>query len=167
VRVVQLLWLAALWVVLWGEVTVANVVGGLAVAVVVLWAVPLRARRGALTVRPLAALRLLSFFVVQLVVSTGVVVVAIMSPSRRVRTGIVAIPVRGCSDGVVTLVANFITLTPGTLTLEVRRDPMTLYVHVLHVEDVESVRRDVLHLERLAVRAFGSREALAQLEPAP
>ena len=33
-----------------------------------------------------------------------------------------------------TLIANAVSLTPGTLTLEVRREPPTLYVHVLHLD---------------------------------
>ena len=40
-------------------------------------------------------------------------------------------------------------------------DPLVLYVHVLHLRDVEEVRRDVQHLTDLTVRAFGSAEAVA------
>jgi multicomponent Na+:H+ antiporter subunit E len=64
---------------------------------------------------------------------------------------------------VVTLIADAITLTPGTLTLEVVADPLTLYVHVLDGRDLEAVRREVRRLEVLAVRAFGDAEALAGL----
>jgi multicomponent Na+:H+ antiporter subunit E len=74
------------------------------------------------------------------------------------------------SDALVTLVANSITLTPGTATIDVREhedgSPPTLYVHVLHFGDVESIRRDVLRLEQLAVRAFGSAEALRAVDAA-
>ena len=77
--------------------------------------------------------------------------------------GIVAVPLRGCSDAVATLIADAISLTPGTLTLEVRRDPLTLYVHALDTRDVEQVQRDVRTLEVLAVRAFGDDAALAGL----
>jgi multicomponent Na+:H+ antiporter subunit E len=84
-----------------------------------------------------------------------------------VRTGIVAVPVAACSDLVITVVANAITLTPGTLTLEVRREPSTLYVHVLHLRDLDQVRRDIRTLLRMVVRAIGSAEALALLDAAP
>ena len=40
-------------------------------------------------------------------------------------------------------------------------DPIVLYVHVLHLRDVEEVRRDIQHLTDLAVRAFGSPDAVA------
>jgi multicomponent Na+:H+ antiporter subunit E len=72
------------------------------------------------------------------------------------------------TDGLATVVGNAITLTPGTLTVDVRRDdpdrPPVLYVHVLHFSDVDSLRRDVVRLERLAVRAFGTKEQRVELE---
>ena len=64
----------------------------------------------------------------------------------------------------VTVVANAIALMPGSVTVEVERDPPTLYVHVLHLRSVEDVRRDIHRLEVMAVRAFGSAEALAGIE---
>ena len=56
------------------------------------------------------------------------------------------------------MVANSITLTPGTMTIEVSDgdDPVVLYVHVLGLADPQSIREDGLDFERLAVRAFGS-----------
>lgn len=66
------------------------------------------------------------------------------------------------SEGIVTVVANAVTLTPGTLTVDVHEPddgtPAVIYVHVLQFDDVESVRADVLRLERLAVRAFGTKQ---------
>ena len=47
------------------------------------------------------------------------------------------------------------------MPLELTMDPLVLYVHVLHLDDVEQVRRDILHLTDLTVRAFGSAEAVA------
>jgi multicomponent Na+:H+ antiporter subunit E len=163
IRVVRVVWLAALWVVLWSDLSVANVVGGLLVAALVVglfdsW------RDRPVTVRPLAALRFVAVFSVMLVQSTVSVARTVLWPRGRITTGIVAVPLQGCSDAVVTLVADAITLTPGTLTLEARRDPLVLYVHVLDARDLDAVRRDVRRLEVLAVRAFGDAEALAGLE---
>src|SRR5690606_5188926 len=120
-------------------------------------------RSGATMVRPIKALKLLGFFVVALVQASVVVARTVIAPRGRIRAGIVAVPLRGCSDAVATLIADAISLTPGTLTLEVRRDPLTLYVHALDTRDVEQVQRDVRTLEVLAVRAFGDDAALAAL----
>ena len=78
----------------------------------------------------------------------------LVTPRSRINQGIVAVPITGVSDVVITGVANAISLTPGTLTLEVRRDPPTLYVHVLHLRSVEDTRREILYLELLLLRAL-------------
>jgi multisubunit Na+/H+ antiporter MnhE subunit len=72
------------------------------------------------------------------------------------------------SDGIVTVVANAVPLTPGPLTVDVHDSddgtPPVIYVHVLQFHGAESVRAEVLHLERLAVRAFGTQQQRADLE---
>lgn len=159
-RIVRLLWLVIVWVVLWSDLSVANVLSGVVVAGAIVmtfdsW------RAGGIVVRPLHAFRFVVYFAYKLVESSVVVARTVVRPRHRIRTGIVAVPLRGCSDAVVTLVADAISLTPGTLTLEVRRDPLTLYVHALDVRDVSQVQRDVRRLEVLAVKAFGDAEAIA------
>jgi multicomponent Na+:H+ antiporter subunit E len=161
-QVVRCCWLVAVWLLLWGTVTAANILSGVAVAALVI-TVAGRRRATPVIVRPLAALRLAGHFAVHLVAATAYVAWEVVTPRNRIRTGIVAVPLHGCSDAVATLIADVISLTPGTLTVEVDPDPLTLYVHVLHLRDVERVRRDVRRIEVLAVRAFGSAEALAGL----
>lgn len=160
--VVRVAVLVAIWLALWGQVTPANLVSGVLVAVVVVAAFD-RERRGRVVVRPIAATRFALHFAWRLVVSGVVVARTVIAPADRVRTGVVAVPLVGCSDAVVTLVADAVSLTPGTLTIEVRREPPTLFVHALDVKEVEHVQAEVRRLEVLAVRAFGSGEALAQL----
>jgi multicomponent Na+:H+ antiporter subunit E len=159
-----LVWLVAVWVALWEQVSPANVLSGLAVALVVLTLFPVGDRRRSGTVRPVAAARFLAYFAWNLVEASAVVAWEIVTPRNRINEGIVAIPIRGVSDAVVTVVANAISLTPGTLTLEARRSPAVLYVHVLHLYDVEAVRRETLRLEALAIRAFGPAQVVAALE---
>ena len=50
--------------------------------------------------------------------------------------------------------------------MEVERDPVQFYVHVLLLDDVERSRTDVLELERLVVEAFGSPEAVTAVREA-
>jgi multicomponent Na+:H+ antiporter subunit E len=167
------IWLTALWVALWADFTVGNVIGGLLVAL----AVVVVARPTGVTgfelgrFRPIAAVVYGVYFLGQLVSSSLFVAWEILTPGSGLNRAIIAVPMHTTSDALVTLVANSITLTPGTATIDVReRDdggPPTLYVHVLHFRDVESVRSDVLRLERLAVRAFGSADALRAVSAQP
>lgn len=162
-------WLTVVWVGLWGSVTPANVLGGLAVGVCLVVLLPLAEVPGQGVIRPFALLRFVGFFAVDLFRASLQVVGLVLRPRLRLRPAVVAVPVRGASDGLLTLLANAISLTPGTLTLEVDRPRSTLYVHVLDVgagpDAVERLRTSILRLERLAILAVGSpecRRALAE-----
>lgn len=162
-RLALLGWLLVVWLALWGDVSVANLLSGVLVggALVVLF--PRGGPQQGGPIRPLHALVFLAYFHYKLFEASFVVAWEVITPRNEdINLAIVAIPVTGASPAVTTIVANAVSLTPGTLTLEVREDPTTLYVHVLHLHSVEAVRRDVLRLEWLALRAFGSQQALAQ-----
>lgn len=163
IRVARVALLTAIWVGLWSDLSAANVASGLAVALGIVFAFDLP-RTGRLLVRPVHVARFAVYFAYKLVESTLVVARTVVSPKGAVHTGIVAVPLIGCSDGVTTLIADAISLTPGTLTIEVRSNPRTLFVHALDVRDVDRVQADIRTLEVLAVRAFGSTEAIAGLE---
>ncbi len=164
------IWLTLVWALLWGDFGFANLLAGLGVAsFVVLVARPTGVRSTTLTsFHPLSALVFIGYFLVQLVKSSLEVAWEVITPRPRRRRAIISVPMHVATDGLVTLVGNAITLTPGTLTIDVRRpdadEPPVLYVHALHFTDVESLRLDVLRLERLAVRAFGTKEQRADLD---
>jgi len=161
-RLLRLVLLTTIWVILWSDLSVANVLSGLVVAALTVAAFDTW-RNSRVVVRPIAALRFFGYVAYQMAVSTLIVARTIISPRARIHRGIVAVPLRGCSDAVVTLIADAISLTPGTLTLEVRRAPLTLYVHALDVRDITVTQREVRTLETLAVLAFGDTAAIANL----
>lgn len=161
-RLVRVLWLTTIWIALWSDLSVANVLSGLLVAALIVatfdtW------RAGSVVLRPLAAAKFAAYFGYKLAVSSLVVARTVITPGHRIRSGIVAVPLQGCSDAVATLIADAISLTPGTLTIEVRREPLTLYVHALDVRDITVLNREIRVLEVLAVRAFGEADAIAGL----
>lgn len=152
--------LILMWIALWGDFTIANIIGGALVATAVLWFArnvrPRRVRHFRVRAAALYAVT----FTRQLVLAAWGVVLAVIQPGR-IRPGIVAMPLRYASDAVVTLVANSISLTPGTLTLEIERqdDTAILYVHALDLRQPDSIRADICQLEKLAVDAFAGHDA--------
>lgn len=155
--------LVAFWVALWGQVTVANFVGGVLIAGVVLLAAPLpRPLRGELVMHPVRIATFVAFFLRELVEASAVVALIVVR-RRSTTSGIVAVPLSSDSDALTTIVANTVSLTPGTLTVEVDSNPPVLYIHVLHLIDIAQVRADVATLERHVTRAFGSEAAIAAL----
>jgi multicomponent Na+:H+ antiporter subunit E len=157
-------WLLVVWMGLWEAVSPGTVLGGLLVAIGLLWVFPLGRAPLGWRLRPVAAVRFGVYFVWKLIEASLVVAWEVATPQNSINEGIVAIPIRGVSDGLITLVANAISLTPGTVTLEVDEDPAVLFVHVLHLHDIEAVRREVQYLELLAIRAFGSDQAAQAVE---
>lgn len=155
----MLAWLVVVWVALWGSVTVANVLGGVLAGLLVLLTAPLPQVSLVGHVRPWRVLVFVAVFFRELVVATVTVSRQVLTPTRRLHQAVVAVPIRGFSDLLVTLVGNAISLTPGTLTLDSDSDREVLYVHLLHDGDLEGTRAGMLRLERAAVRAFGSDEA--------
>jgi multicomponent Na+:H+ antiporter subunit E len=123
-----------------------------------------RSADAAFTIRPIAALRFAVVFAWRLVAASAVVAWEVVTPRNRINEGIVAVPVLGVSDVIVTIVANAVSLTPGTLTLEADRETGTLYVHVLHLHDIETVRDSIRDLAALVIRAFGDARAIAVLD---
>jgi multicomponent Na+:H+ antiporter subunit E len=155
-----LLVLAAAWVLLQGEATVGNLLGGLAVATLVLVAVPLVVDDGRHRVHPFRLVRYLAFVAASLVTSSLTVVRTSLAPSpARLRSGIVRCELPGATPLVTTMVANAITLTPGTLTLaaDATHDPAVLHVHVLGLGDVDAFRAEVAGLQRRAAAAVTPR----------
>lgn len=165
-RALLVAWLTTMWVLLWGDLSPGNLVGGALLAVLVLLAFPpLMVAGGKVGFRPWWALRFVARFAWALVVSSVTVALAVVAPKgpARQRSGIVAVPLRTSSARLTTLVANSITLTPGTLTVDAKGVPATLYVHAMSMGSADQVRADVEAIEDLVVRAFGSVAEVARL----
>ncbi|MFD2239085.1 Na+/H+ antiporter subunit E [Aureimonas populi] len=74
-------------------------------------------------------------FLFDLTMSSIAVARVVLSPRAQVRPRFVSIPLASRSPLEVTLVANYITLTPGTLTVDVSTDARTLLIHDLSAGD--------------------------------
>jgi len=68
-----------------------------------------------------------------------------LAPASYVCPGVVAIPLEARTDAEITLLANLITLTPGSVSLDLSEDRRVLYVHAMYIDggDVEAYRRSV------------------------
>lgn len=82
-------------------------------------------------------------FVWELVKSSVMVAIIVLSPGRKLEPAIIAFPLSVKSDAEITLLANMITLTPGTLSMDVSDDRSTLYVHAIDAPDPDKVIADI------------------------
>lgn len=147
--------LTGFWLALTGSPTPLNLLLGILVS-----AVSLLVMRGQLPevdfrIRPLGALLLFLLFMKELFRSAGRVARLVLSRRPDISPDIVVVPVSLTRDAELTLLSNLITLTPGTLTVDVGEDRRTLIVHALEADDPEAVRRDIRSgFERAIREAF-------------
>jgi multicomponent Na+:H+ antiporter subunit E len=95
------------------------------------------------------------FFLWELLMANLRVAYEVLTPGYQMRAAIIAIPLDANSDLEITVLANLITLTPGTLSLDVSADRKILYIHAMHVHDVEKFRKEIkVRLERRVMEVF-------------
>jgi len=145
--------LAAIWVTLRRNPTLAEFVIGFFYGYVSLWLFRDILRRREVGVEPvpprdyfaayLNTLRFLARFLREVVVANLQMVRIVLSPRIRVRPGIIRYPLDVRTDSGITLLADSITLTPGTLTVDVAPDRSALYIHVIDIDEPERVRRQI------------------------
>ncbi|SEG96904.1 multicomponent Na+:H+ antiporter subunit E [Nonomuraea solani] len=163
-------WLALVWVLLWGDLSAGNVLGGLAAGLVVSWLLPLPILDPGIRVRPVALVRFLVCFGWDMVASTARVVFWVAHP-RPPPTMIVRVRLRTSSESMTVLIMIALSTVPGSLVLEAYEKDLVL--HVLGIPgDIEggveggvegAVRADVAGLESRIVAAFGTRRDREEL----
>jgi multicomponent Na+:H+ antiporter subunit E len=135
--------LAGLWAAVIGSVDAVHLVTGFVVGYGVLWfARPLLGETRYFG-KLVEAIRFALFFVYELVLSNIRVAWDVLTPRTYRRPGVVAVPLDADTDAEITLLANLVTLTPGSLSLDVSADRRWLYVHSMFVEQPDSVRSDI------------------------
>lgn len=164
-----LVWLVVVWNLLWGTFSWANLLSGAAVALVVTTLLPLPAVEASGRFRPLAALRFVGRFLVDLLISSVEVSWLAFRPGRH-RSAIITVQLRTDSDLLLTMITEALCLVPGSIVIDLDRETRTVAVHLLSVPDlaaVEDQRAEVLATEERVVRAFGSAADIAALDADP
>jgi multicomponent Na+:H+ antiporter subunit E len=161
----MLVWLTIAWVLLWGDLSIANVVSGAVIGIMVTAVFPLPPIIFEGRVHPIAVARLLGWFVVDLVRASVQVTALALRFGHQPRNAVIHVALRSRSDLYLTITAELVTLVPGSMVIEARRSTSTLYVHVLGVRDdsdVDRARTHALAVEERVVRALASPTELAE-----
>jgi multicomponent Na+:H+ antiporter subunit E len=157
VQPMMLVWLTLVWMALWQDISFANVVSGLLIALVISLVFPLPRLRLAERLHPVHLVILVGRFLFDMVVASFQVAWLTLMFHRQPRSAVMAVKLRSRSDFVMTLVAEMSSLVPGTLAVEARRHTHTVYIHVLDLgeEHVDRFRERVLAQEDRILRALG------------
>ncbi|GMV43721.1 MAG: sodium:proton antiporter [Myxococcales bacterium] len=140
--------LALAWMLLTTGFTLGNLLLGFALAYAALWVTQPPEGGTDYFRKVIRVIRFAAWFVAQVVRANLRVAHDVMTPQHHMRPGVVAVPLGTATDLEITVIANLIALTPGTLALDVSTDRRSLYVHAMYIDDLESLRRDLADLER-------------------
>ena len=135
--------LAVAWAALIGDFTVEGLATGFAIGFVALWVVKSLFPESTYHGRVWRWLKLIVLFHWELIVSSLGVAWDVLTPTQRSRPGIVSVPLKAEGEAEVLLVTNLISLTPGTLSLDVTEDCNTLYVHAMFADDPDEIRAQI------------------------
>ena len=151
--------LAVVWVLLWGEASLLNILYGLVLGwlvTVVFWLAPIRYYG---RVRLWGVVRLVLAQLRDLAVASVQLAAVALRPRLNIRPGVVKVRLASNSDLYQVAVAELISVVPGTLVVETVRRPRLLYLHVFDLPDARAVRHQrshALQIEERVIRAFGS-----------
>jgi multicomponent Na+:H+ antiporter subunit E len=135
--------LALIWALVTGVFSVANLIFGFVLGIGALYLIQEQVGSTGYLPRMKRVTSLALLFLYELLLSGWRVAVLVLSPDMKLAPGIIAYPLRVDRDIEITLLANLITLTPGTLSVDVSEDRRTLYIHALDCADPDGLRNDI------------------------
>ncbi len=168
--------LSSAWAALMGSFDATTLAVGFGVGYVVLWATQPALGPSAYVTGVKRAVVFVVLYLAELVWSSVQVAIDVCRPQLRMRPGVVGIPLRARTDAEITVLANLISLTPGTLSLDLSPDRRRLYVHAMDLEDGPDALRDnlretlearVLTLLRGAPPSSASESKRSPTDPSP
>ncbi len=150
--------LVVLWILAWGQLTLANILSGLVVGAALLLAFPQRrGDRSALRLSGAGIVRLAAYVVTQLIESNVVMTRQILRRDTPRRPGVLAHRLERPSARIAAVMSTVIALSPGTMTIDVAGDSSVVYVHFFQLDDVDSARASLVRLEQLVTKAIAGR----------
>jgi multicomponent Na+:H+ antiporter subunit E len=137
--------LALIWAAITANFTAPNLLLGGLIAFLSLWFIRERVIGPTLFVRVRRIVSLALLFLYELVLSAMRVAILVLTPNvkAQLKPAIIAFPLTAKSDVEITLLANLITLTPGTLSVDVSEDRKFIYVHAISVSDKDELIKSI------------------------
>lgn len=135
--------LAIAWGALTSQFYPANLIFGYLLGFLLLWVI-FRDKSGQkYFYRVPKIIEFLFFFIGELIKANLKMAKIVLTPRLQICPGVIAVPLDIETDIEITLLMNFLTLTPGTLSLDVSSDHRILFIHTIDFTDVEKFRVEI------------------------
>jgi len=135
--------LGLVWAALTGIFTPANFLAGFILGFIMLSLAQSVFGKSSYAWRGYKLLTFLLFFTWELLKANIRVAKDILTPKDYMTPGLIRLPLDAKSDIEITLLASIISLTPGTLTIDVSADKKAMYIHAMYISDADDFRREI------------------------
>lgn len=162
-----IVWLTIVWLLLWGEVTAINLVGGLLVSALIVLVFPFPRVSVEATIRPWSTIVLLTRFLADLAVASFGVAWLAIRPTSPPPSAVLEIDLVSGSELRQTLTGELISLVPGSLLIELDSQGRRMWLHVLDAgtpERIAAARRKAQLQEHRLLKAIGTAAEIAASE---
>lgn len=102
--------------------------------------------------RVVSILKLVGIFLRELVLSNIAVLKIILRPRLKITPGIFALETDLTKDWEITILCNLITLTPGTLVVDISEDNKILYIHAMDISDKDATVNSIKNTFEKAIQ---------------
>lgn len=135
--------LTFVWVALTGDFSFENYLFGFFLVFHILWLITVGRKKNKYFLIVPKIILLLLTFLYELIKANLEVAYEVITPRLNMTPGIIMVPLDVKSDIGITLLANMISLTPGTLSIDVSNDKKVLFVHAMYLKDREKFIRSI------------------------
>ncbi|SPJ33659.1 Na+/H+ antiporter subunit E [Kushneria phyllosphaerae] len=144
--------LAVAWIALSGDFSMGGMLAGLAFGylVILLLQNQLPGLQGYGTRLP-KMISFVFYFLRELFMANFKVAFDVLTPPWHMTPGVIAFELEAKTDFEIAFVANLISLTPGTLSLDISDDRQVLFIHAMFLDDEQTLRGDLREMERRAL----------------
>ncbi len=136
--------LATIWAALTGEFTLSNLIIGFVLGYIVLYLLRGLFGGGQYFQKGAQAVRFVLFFLWELLIANLRVARDVLRPGPlKMKPRVIAVPLKIQKEVPIVVLANVLSLTPGSLSLDVSDDHQTLFIHAMHAPDPDETRREI------------------------
>lgn len=136
--------LTLIWIALTGSFTYGNLLFGFMISFFVLWIISRNSEDKRYFTIAFKIISFFFFFLYEMLKANIQVAYEVMSSGFQMKPGIIRLELEARTDMEITLLASLISLTPGTLVLDISDDRKVMYVHGMYLQDkakfIESIK---------------------------
>ena len=136
-RLLVILLLTLTWVGLTGELKLTNFFEGFVLGVFISITAKHKFQAKSVIAKTPKTARFVLFVLYEVLRANFKVAYDIVTPKHHMKPGIVAYPLTANTDIEITLLAHIVTLTPGTLAIDISSDRNTMFIHAMYIDDIK------------------------------